>query len=111
MTLWSNPVIHVVAAGSEYRAVILPTIYTKDGVAVTRTEDEVLSRYNEGGGYSGTAKHLGVIAGGTINEARLNARDYAFLLSFQQNLIMRKRFPGFSFSSLVNTPGSTDSNW
>lgn len=109
-TLFS--ITHVVAAGSEYRAILLPTIYTQNGEAIIKTEDEVIAKYEADGGYSGSAKYLAVIAGGTRKEAILNARDYAVLLSVQQDLIVTKRFPSdFKFSTLVNTPGSADSNW
>ena len=104
-------VTHIVAAGSEYRAILLPLVYTVAGQAVTKTEAEVIARYESDGGYSGTAKHLGVVAGATKNAARLNARDYAILLSIQQELIMLKRFPNFNIKTLVNTPGSANSEW
>lgn len=105
-------ITHVVAAGSEYRAILLPTVYTQNGEAVIKTTNEAIAKYEANGGYSGSAKYLAVIAGGTRNEAILNARDYAVLLSIQQDLIVTKRFPtDFKFSTLVNTPGSADSNW
>lgn len=106
-----SSITHVVPAGSEYRAIILPTVYTQGGQAVSKTESEVIAKYNAAGGYSGTAKYLAVVAGGTFNEAVLNARDYAILLSTQQSLIIANRFPNSSPTSLVNTPGSADSNW
>lgn len=108
-TLFS--VTHVVTSGSEFRAIILPLIYTEGGVAVLKTEAQAISKYNDTGGYSGGAKHLGVISGKTRNAAILNARDYALLLSFQQQLIMQNRFPGFTLNTLTNTPGSASSNW
>jgi len=108
-TLYS--ITHVVPSGSEYRAILLPTVYTEGGQPVIKTEAQVIAKYNADGGYSGTAKHLGVIAGPTFNEAVLNARDYGFLLSFQQLGIMSKRFPSFNLSTIVATPGSSDSQW
>lgn len=108
-TLFS--ITHVVASGSEYRAIILPSIYTENGQPVMKTEAEIIEKYNNAGGYSGTAKHLGVVAGPTFNEAVLNARDYGILLSLQSDLVTRKRFPGFSLSTVVATPGSLDSQW
>jgi hypothetical protein len=108
-TLYS--ITHIEAAGSEYRAIILPLVYTEGGQAVLKTETEAIARYNSNGGYSGTAKHLGVVAGATRTAARLNARDYALLLSLQQELIMLKRFPNFNIKTLVNTPGAADSGW
>ena len=76
-----------------------------------KTEAQIIEKYNNAGGYSGTAKHLGVIAGPTFNEAVLNARDYGILLSLQSDLVTSKRFPGFNLSTLVATPGSLDSQW
>lgn len=108
-TLYS--ITHIVESGSEFRAILLPLIYTENGMPVMKTEAQAIEKYNAAGGYSGTAKHLGVINGPTRNAAILNARDYGYLLSFQQNLIMSKRFPDFSLSTIVNTPGSTDSQW
>lgn len=106
-----KPLTHVVVSGSEYRAIILPTIYTEGGQAVVKTDEEVITRYNTTGEYSGGAKYFAVIAGGTRAEAIRNARDYCYLLDFQQSLILQKRIPNFSFATLSNTPGSSDSNW
>jgi hypothetical protein len=108
-TLYS--ITHVVPSGSEYRAIILPSIYTENGQPVIKTEAQIIEKYNAAGGYSGTAKHLGVVAGPTFNEAVLNARDYSILLSLQSNLVTWKRFPAFNLSTIVATPGSLDSQW
>ena len=108
-TLYS--ITHIVESGSEFRAILLPSIYTENGQPVIKTEAEIIAKYNNAGGYSGTAKHLGVVAGPTFNEAVLNARDYGILLSLQNHLVTSKRFPGFSLSTLVATPGSLDSQW
>ena len=108
-TLFS--ITHVVESGSEFRAILLPSIYTENGQPVMKTEAEIIEKYNNAGGYSGTAKHLGVVAGPTFNEAVLNARDYGILLSLQSDLVTSKRFPGFNLSTLVATPGSLDSQW
>jgi hypothetical protein len=108
-TLFS--ITHVVQSGSEYRAILLPSVYTENGQPVIKTEAQIIEKYNNAGGYSGTAKHLGVVAGPTFNEAVLNARDYGILLSLQSDLVTSKRFPGFSLSTITATPGSLDSQW
>lgn len=105
------PVTHIVKAGSEYRAIILPTIFTESGVAVSKGNEQVVARYETAGGYSGTAKHLGVVRGNTRQQALLNARDYSFLLEQQQRIVIDNRFTSFSLSTLVNTPGGEDSQW
>ena len=104
---------HVFAAGSEYRAVLLPTIYTENGVAVMKTDDEIIAKYNAAGTYLGSAKHLGVLSGSTEKKAILNARDYGWLISQQQQEICAKRFPeaGYKFYLIPNTPGGLDSAW
>ena len=104
---------HVFPAGSEYRAVLLPTIYTQGGVAVMKTNAEVVAKYNTAGGYLGSAKHLGVLSGATEKKAILNARDYGWLISQQQEEILAKRFPeyGYNFFLIPNTPGEAGSNW
>lgn len=101
----------IVTAGSEYRAIILPRIFTDNDIAVRKSEDDVKDRYDDDGGFSGSALHLGVLRGATRKDARLNARDYMFLLDKQQELIMLKRFDDFDVSELVNTPGGADSIW
>ena len=99
--------------GSEWRAVLLPTIYTQGGVAVLKSSAEVIAKYNADGGYLGTAKYLAVVRGETKQKAILNARDYAYLLSKQQSLILDKRFPEYSGSrgSIPNTAGDSTSLW
>jgi hypothetical protein len=99
--------------GSEWRAVVLPTIYTQGGVAVLKSSAEVIAKYNADGGYLGTAKYLAVVRGETKQKAILNARDYAYLLSKQQSLILDKRFPEYSGSrgSIPNTAGDSTSLW
>jgi hypothetical protein len=98
--------------GTEYRAIILPTIYTStSGQAIEKTEQEVIAAYNAAGGYAGSAKHVGVVRGETKAKAILNARDYATLISFQQSAILEKRFPGVNFNDIPNTPGGPDSVW
>lgn len=106
-------ITHVFAAGSEYRAVLLPTIYTEGGVAVMKTNAEVVAQYNAAGGYLGSAKHLGVLSGATEKKAILNARDYGWLILQQQQEILEKRFPqyGYNFFLIPNTPGGANSNW
>lgn len=103
--------IYIVTAGSEYHAILLPLIYTEGGEAVQKSSDDVEDKYINDGGYSGSAKFLAVISGSTRDKAARNARDYAFLLYKQQELVMRNRFPEFSLSTLENTPGSEDSDW
>lgn len=108
-TLYSTSITEV--AGSEYRTIILPTIYTVNGAAVIKTPAEVIAKYNADGGYQGSAKHLGVLSGATKRASILNARDYAFLLSRQQELVVLKRISDFSLETLANTPGGSDSVW
>jgi hypothetical protein len=123
MNLWNRPIFiganqeiktiysitKVEQAGSEYRAIIIPTIYTSgSGQAIEVSEQEVIAAYNAAGGYAGSAKHMGVLRGDTKSKAILNARDYATLLSFQQNFILKQRFPNSNFG---NTPGGPDSLW
>jgi hypothetical protein len=106
------PIIKVESFGTEYRAILIPTIYTSaDGQPIIKTEEEVLAKYNTDGGYQGAAKHLGVLRGSTKVKARLNARDYAFLLKRQQLLVLQNRFPDISVDDIPNTPGGLDSNW
>jgi hypothetical protein len=106
------PIIKVEPFGTEYRAILIPTIYTSaGGQPIIKTEEEVLAKYNTDGGYQGSAKHLGVLRGSTKVKARLNARDYAFLLKRQQLLVLQNRFPDISVDDIPNTPGGLDSNW
>lgn len=105
-------ITHVVQFGSEWRAIILPTIFTQGGVAVEKTEAEVIARYNSAGGYQGTAKYLGVCRGDTKAKAILNARDYAQLISWQQIEIVRSRFPTWnSPEDVINVAGGADTVW
>ena len=98
--------------GSEWRAVIVPTIFTQGGLAVQKTEAEVLARYNSQGGYAGTAKYLAVVRGDTKKKAILNARDYGTLISWQQQEILKARYPNArKGSDIGNVPGGADSNW
>jgi hypothetical protein len=99
--------------GSEWRAILLPSIFTQGGVAVMKTEAEIVSAFNAAGGYLGTGKHLGVIRGDTEAKAILNARDYGKLISMQQEQICYKRFPSVNgnLNLVPNTPGGTDSLW
>jgi hypothetical protein len=98
--------------GSEWRAVIVPTIFTENGQAVQKTEEDVLARYNSAGGYAGTAKYLAVVRGDTKKKATLNARDYGYLISWQQLEIVKARYPNaVNPSDIGNVPGGDDSNW
>ena len=119
--LWDRPILmssgdaktlfsitEVVSASAPFACVLLPTIYTENNEPVEKTEAEVIAKYNSDGGYLGSAKHLGVITGSTKRKAITNARDYAKLLSWQQTLVLRKRF---SDEEIVNTPGGADSEW
>jgi hypothetical protein len=106
------PIIKVESFGTEYRAILIPTIYTSaGGQPIVKTEEEALAKYNTDGGYQGSAKYLGVLRGSTKVKARLNARDYAFLLKRQQLLVLQNRFPDISVDDIPNTPGGLDSNW
>lgn len=108
-----HSITHVVQFGSEWRAIVLPTIYTQSGQAVEKSESEVIEKYESLGGYAGSARYLAVVRGQTKQKAILNARDYGFLLSFQQSLILDKRFPTYSGVAwtIPNTPGDSTSNW
>lgn len=99
--------------GSEWRCVILPTIYTINGLAVIKSMQEVEAAFLAAGGYLGNGKHLGVVRGDTKEKAKLNGRDYAYLISWQQLLITEKRFPNVDgkLYLIPNTPGGTDSAW
>jgi hypothetical protein len=108
-TLYS--VEYVYAEGSSFKAAVLPTVFTENGVAVIKTYDEVVAKYLEDGGYSESAKYLAIVEGGSRQDAVLNGRDYGLLLSRQQSLVIEKRFPGISFKNFVNTPGGVDSEW
>jgi hypothetical protein len=90
-----------------FRHVILPTIFTENGSPVQKTNDQVLEKYNAAGGYLGTAKHLGVVSGSTKAKAITNARDYAQMLSWQNDLVVKKRFNG----DPIQTAGGPDSEW
>lgn len=104
-----NSITHVVTSSSPFICVLLPTIYTEDNAPVEKTEDQVIAKYTSDGGYAGSAKHLGVITGSTRNKAITNARDYAMLLHWQQELVMNKRFS--SNETIIDTPGGADSEW
>lgn len=105
-------ITHVVEAGSEYRAILLPSIFTEGGEAVIKTDvDAIIARYNSAGGYAGTAKHLGVLRGTTFEDAVRNARDYGHLLSIQSSWVFMVKIPNFNVNKLVNTPGGSDSIW
>lgn len=106
-------ITHVFEFGSEWRAVLLPSIYTQNGVAVEKSEAEIIAKYTADGGYQGTAKYLAVVRGETKQKAILNARDYAYLLSKQQSLILDKRFPQYVGvqGTIPNTAGDSTSIW
>ena len=76
-----------------------------------KTNDQIIDRYNDDGGYAGTAKHLGVLRGNTFEDAVRNARDYGHLLSIQSFWVFVVKIPNFNEKKLVNTPGGSDSNW
>lgn len=105
-----NPIVKIETYGSSFRAVILPRIWTVDGQAVLVGKTEVISNYNSDGGYAGSAKHMGVLSGSTREKAKLNARDYIFLLKKQEALVLDKRFPQISdIENLTSTAGGADS--
>ena len=106
-----HSITHVVQAGSEYRAIVLPSVFTENGTSVMKTNDEIIDRYNADGGYAGSAKHLGVLRGNTFEDAVRNARDYGYLLSIQSFWVFVVKIPNFNEKKLVNTPGGSDSNW
>lgn len=99
--------------GSEWRCILLPTIYTINGLAVEKTPEEVMAAFIAAGGYLGNGKHLGVVRGDTSEKAKLNGRDYGYLISIQQELITEKRFPDVNgqLYLIPNTPGGVDSAW
>jgi hypothetical protein len=101
-------------SGSEWVSVIVPAVYTQNGAAVFKTLQQVTTKYNELGGYLGSAKHFGVFRGNSEAAAKANARDYLYLLVWQQEgLVMRKRFPSLAGNTpaIPNTPGGADSEW
>jgi len=101
-------------SGSEWVSVIVPAVYTQNGAAVFKTLQQVTAKYNELGGYLGSAKHFGVFRGNSEAAAKANARDYLYLLVWQQEgLVMRKRFPSLAGNTpaIPNTPGGADSEW
>ena len=101
--------------GSEYRAILLPLIYTEGGVAVTKENslEAVEQKFWDAGGYEGSGKHLGVLRGVTEKDAIRNARDYGKLVSLQQQLILKHRFSDYASTDTPppNTPGGADSLW
>ena len=102
--------------GSEWRAVILPTVWTNaaTNTAVRKTSSQVIALYDANElAVPGSAYHLGILRGITESDAIKNARDYAYLLHWQQELIVNKRFPTYVNRKwlIPNTPGSADSNW
>jgi hypothetical protein len=131
LDLWNRPIIPILnkastktigyhtlytitrieAAGSEYRAILLPCVYTVNGVAVLKSIEEIYAKYDADGGYSGTAKYLAIVRGASRVDAILNGRDYGLLLSRQQSLVIEKRFPGINSADFPNTPGGLDSEW
>ncbi len=108
-TLYSFEYIY--PEGSTFKAAVLPSVFTENGVAVLKSYDEVVARYIADGGYSGSAKYLAIVEGASRETATLNGRDYGLLLSRHQSLIIEKRFPGIRFQDFVNTPGGPDSEW
>lgn len=111
MTLYS--ITHVFEFGSEWRAVLLPSIYTQGGVAVLKTDSEIIAKYEADGGFQGSAKYLAVVRGQTKQKAINNARDYGWLLSKQQMLLLDKRFPTYAgvYGTIPNTAGDSTSIW
>lgn len=105
-----EPFIKVETFGSSYRAIILPRIWTVDGEGAIVDDDEIVDKYNSDGGYSGSAKHMGVISGSTRARAKLNARDYMFLLGLQEVLVLNRRFPANNdIENITSTAGGADS--
>lgn len=102
---------YVYAEGSEFRAVVLPTVFTENGQAVVKTPAEAIANYINDGQYSGSAKYLAVVAGASRQDASLNGRDYGLLLSQQQSLVSKIRFDGVKLQDFVNTPGGVDSEF
>jgi hypothetical protein len=104
-------ITRIEAAGSEYRAILLPLVYTVNGEAIIKSVDEVYAKYDADGGYSGSAKYLAIVTGSSREDAILNGRDYGLLLSRQQSLVIEKRFPGINSADFPNTPGGANSEW
>jgi hypothetical protein len=121
LDLWDRPVLiadngeaktvysvsHVINATTPYLCVVLPLIYTEGGVVVQKTEAEVIAKYNADGGYLGSAKYFAVVSGPTKRNAIINARDYGLLLSWQNELVLKKRFGGPASEAI----GGPDSEW
>lgn len=102
--------IYTYFASSEYRAVIIPAVYAyeyynneteqNEVIAVVKSYTEAVNKYNELGGFAGTAKHFGVFRGETGAAARANARDYLYLLVWQQEaFVLPKRLPDYAGNS------------
>lgn len=105
-------VTYTFESGSEWLSILLPTVFTEGGEAVVRPSSQVIADYLGNGGWEGTAKHLGVIRGATRMNSIANARDYAFLLSWQQNHILFKRLSKSQLQNPnLNMAGGEDSEW
>jgi hypothetical protein len=114
---------HPFLYGSEWRAIIFPVIWTDpetnlafilEDMAQVATVYEEFSEADMGAPIAeGGVPNLGLVRGATKDAALKNARDYAYLLSWQQELIVNKRFPGYVNTKwlIPNTPGGADSIW
>lgn len=109
-TLFS--ITYTFESGSEWLSILLPTVFTEGGEAVIKPSSQVIADYEANGGWNGTAKHLGVIKGSTRMNSIANARDYAFLLSWQQNHVIFKRLSKSELQDPnLNIAGGEDSEW
>lgn len=107
-----SSITHTFESGSEWLSVLLPTVFTEGGEAVVKPSSQVIADYEANGGWEGSAKHLGVIRGSTRMNSIANARDYAFLLSWQQNHTLFKRLSKSQLQNPnLNIPGGEDSEW
>jgi len=103
-------------SGGQWRAGIVPQVYTVLGSATFKTRGEVTAYINSVGAatfFGGTGKHLGIVSGATKERALLNARDYGFLIKRQQEEVLAKRFPDKANTpwTIPNTAGAADSVW
>ena len=105
-----NSITITFESGSEWLSVIVPRIYTINSQAVELTVQQAVNLYETNGGWNGSAKHLGVLRGSTRMNSIANARDYAWLLSWQQNHTLFKRLTKSQLSNpSLNIAGGADS--
>jgi hypothetical protein len=104
--------IYTFYSGSEWRSVLIPAIYAyvyndEEAAqvkvsAVRKSLTEAKDKYLELGGFEGSAKHFGVFRGETYADANANARDYLYLLVWQQEaFVLPHRFSEYELPQYV----------